>query len=139
MSNMLVVTSIFASALTLIYLVLSLKIMNLRGNHKVRLGDGGIDELQRAIRAHGNFSEYVPLGLILLGCLEGNGAPWWITVPLGSALVAGRVIHATGMNEPQNELKYRVIGMKFTFNTLLVMLLLNVCLAISRIVSSNIT
>ena len=136
---MLVVTSIFASILTLIYLVLSLRIVNLRGTFKVRLGDGGVDELQRAIRAHGNFAEYVPLGLILLGCLEGNGAPWWITVPLGSALVTGRVIHATGMSEQHNELKYRVRGMKFTFNTLIVLLLLNVCLAISKIVSANIT
>jgi uncharacterized membrane protein YecN with MAPEG domain len=33
-------------------------------------GDGGDPEMSQAIRAHGNFAEYVPLGLILLGLVR---------------------------------------------------------------------
>ena len=135
---MLIVTSIFTAILTLFYLVLTLRIINLRGNFKVSLGDGGVSELQRAIRAHGNFAEYVPLGLISLACLEANGAPWWITIPLGIALMTGRVLHALGISESSSDFKQRVRGMKITFNTLLVMVLLNICLAISKILSANV-
>jgi len=135
---MFIVTSIFTAILTLFYLVLTLRIITIRETHKVSLGDGGVDELQRAIRAHGNFAEYVPIALICLACLEGNGAPWWITVPLGIAIVTGRVLHALGMSEAKSDFRYRVKGMKFTINTLMVMVLLNICLAVSRILSANI-
>ena len=37
---------------------------------RVSLGDGGNPALQRAIRAHANFSEYVPFALVMLAILE---------------------------------------------------------------------
>jgi uncharacterized membrane protein YecN with MAPEG domain len=58
-----------------------------QGQHKVGLGGGGHDDLERAIRAQGNFAEYVPFGIILIICLELNGAPWWLVSILGIALI----------------------------------------------------
>lgn len=40
-------------------------LLSLRRANKVALGAGGVNQLEGAIRAHENFVEYVPLGLIL--------------------------------------------------------------------------
>ncbi|QWE18652.1 MAPEG family protein [Polynucleobacter corsicus] len=47
----------------------------MRRKNKFGIGSGGNDDLERAIRAQGNFAEYVPFGIILITCLEPNGAP----------------------------------------------------------------
>jgi uncharacterized protein len=52
--------------------------------------------LQRKVRAHGNFIEYVPQGLLLLVALElmrATGLVWL----LGSALTIARIAHAYGV------------------------------------------
>ena len=67
---MLKITAIYAAILTFVYVKLTLNVISLRRENKVSLGDGDIKELQQAIRSHGNFAEYVPLGLILLACLD---------------------------------------------------------------------
>jgi len=122
---MLLITSIIASALTMIFIKLSFAVIGLRRKNKVGLGSGGHDDLERAIRAQGNFAEYVPFGVILIACLELNGAPWWlITIP-GIALIIGRLIHAKGMNTPPPDFSKRVLGMQFTFYTLITLVALN--------------
>ena len=127
---MLLMTSIIAAILTIIFVKLSFAVISLRRKNKVGLGSGGYDDLERAIRAQGNFAEYVPIGLILIACLELNGAPWWLVILLGSTLIIGRLIHAKGINEPPPNFSSRVLGMKFTFGTLIVLATLNVGWAI---------
>ena len=115
---MLMTTAVFASILALMFIKLSFDVISLRRKSKISLGAGGIDELDRAIRAHGNFAEYVPLGLFLLGALELNGAPLELVALLGVLLVVGRYFHAKGINEPPPEFTNRVRGMKLTFAAL---------------------
>jgi uncharacterized membrane protein YecN with MAPEG domain len=115
---MLIVTSIFASVLALMFIKLSMDVIGFRRKNKVAIGDGGVAELERAIRAHGNFAEYVPLGLFLIGALELNDAPLELVAPLGVLLVVGRYFHAKGINEPPPEFRNRVRGMKITFAAL---------------------
>lgn len=115
---MLLVTAIFASILTLMFIKLSFNVIKFRRKNKVSLGGGGVEELDRAIRAHGNFAEYVPLGLFLIGALELNEAPLELLAPLGALLVAGRYFHAKGINQPPPEFTNRVRGMKLTFAAL---------------------
>lgn len=119
-------TSIIAAILTIIFVKLSFAVIGLRRKNKVGLGSGGYDDLERAIRAQGNFAEYVPIGLILIACLELNGAPWWLVILPGIALIIGRLIHAKGINEPPPNFSSRVLGMKFTFGTLITLAILNV-------------
>jgi uncharacterized membrane protein YecN with MAPEG domain len=123
---MLLMTSIIAAILTIIFVKLSFAVIGLRRKNKVGLGNGGYDDLERAIRAQGNFAEYVPIGLILIACLELNGAPWWLVILPGIALIIGRLIHAKGINEPPPNFSSRVLGMKFTFGTLITLAILNV-------------
>jgi uncharacterized membrane protein YecN with MAPEG domain len=123
---MLIITSIIASLLTLILIKLSFAVIGLRRKNKVGLGSGGHEDLERAIRAQGNFAEYVPFGLILIACLELNGAPWWLVLIPGLALIIGRLIHAQGINAPPPDFSKRVLGMKLTFGTLITLAALNV-------------
>ena len=130
---MLLVTSIIASLLTIIFVKLSLAVIGLRRKNKVGLGSGGNDDLERAIRAQGNFAEYVPVGIILVACLELNGAPWWLVAIPGIALIIGRLIHAKGMNIPPPDFSQRVLGMKFTFGTLTALITLNLGWSLYRL------
>ena len=122
---MLLVTSIIAAVLTVIFIKLSFAVIGLRRKNKVGLGSGGHDDLERAIRAQGNFAEYVPFGIILIACLELNGAPWWLVMLPGITLTIGRLFHAVGINQPPPDFSKRVLGMKFTFNTLISLVVLN--------------
>ena len=122
---MLLVTSIIAVVLTGMFIKLSLAVISLRRKNKVGLGTGGYEDLERAIRAQGNFAEYVPFGLILIACLELNGASWWLVAGPGVALIIGRAIHAKGIHTPPPDFSKRVLGMKFTFYTLMTLMVLN--------------
>lgn len=122
---MLIVTSIITAVLTIIFVKLSFAVIGLRRKNQVGLGSGGHEDLERAIRAQGNFAEYVPFGIILIACLELNGAPWWLVAIPGITLIIGRLIHAVGINVPPPDFSKRVLGMKFTFATLISLALFN--------------
>lgn len=97
------ITLLTAGILGLIYTGLSVYVSMQRGSSKVMIGDGtttpGAENLLVAIRMHGNFSEYVPLALILLGGIEFAGAASWLIWLFAILLVAGRVSHALGMRQ----------------------------------------
>jgi uncharacterized membrane protein YecN with MAPEG domain len=131
---MLLLTSIIASVLTLIFIKLSFDVIGLRRKNKVGLGSGGHEDLERAIRAQGNFAEYVPFGIILIACLELNGAPWWLLALPGIALTIGRLIHAVGINQPPPDFSKRVLGMMLTFGALITLAALNLGWALYRMV-----
>ena len=130
---MLLVTSIIASVLTIIFVKLSFEVIGLRRKNKVGLGSGGHEDLERAIRAQGNFAEYVPLGILLIACLELNGAPWWLISIAGITLIIGRLIHAVGINVPPPDFSKRVLGMMLTFGTLIKLAVLNLGLALYKL------
>ena len=98
--NSLPLTSIFASLFTLFYLFLSFRIGYLRGSPVMKL-IFKIDEeipaskLDRNVRAHGNFSEYVPIFLVLLMILEFSGnASFNYLLLICSIFAYGRLAHA---------------------------------------------
>ena len=75
MSSTLSITTTFAALFTIFYLFLSMRIGYLRGSPVMKLifkMDKKVTEnkLERNVRAHGNFSEYVPLFLIMLFLAE---------------------------------------------------------------------
>ena len=60
------ITLFTSGVLGLLYMTLTAQVVRQRQKHNVSLGDGGVEAVQIAIRAHGNFAEYTPLALILL-------------------------------------------------------------------------
>lgn len=131
---MLLITSMIAAVLTIIFIRLSFAVISLRRKNRVGLGTGGYEDLERAIRAQGNFAEYVPIGLILIACLELNQAPWWLVAIPGITLIAGRLIHAIGINTPPPDFSKRVLGMKLTLTTLITLAVLNLGWALYKLV-----
>ncbi|MEX1108940.1 MAG: MAPEG family protein [Dongiaceae bacterium] len=106
---------LYAGLLGLIALVLSVNVTMLRGKKKILFGDGGDRELMFAIRRFGNFAEYAPLGLILLGLASAGGAVGWFIHAAGIALVAGRVIHPLGIKDGTGVPVPRGVGQLLTW------------------------
>ena len=72
-----------------------------------------------AIRAQANFAEYVPLVLFLMGIAELNSAAVWRLHMTGSALLAGRLLHAYCFACTDGHMPSRVASMVLTFAALL--------------------
>ena len=73
----------------------------------------------RAIRAHSNFAEYVPICLFAIYLTEAQGANPFFVHCLGFSLLLGRALHAYGISQVNENFKFRVSGMMFTFSSLL--------------------
>ena len=118
------ITSLYASLSALLIVRLSLSVIKLRRKNRISVGDGGIEELQLAIRTHSNAVEYIPIALLLLLTLELNGAPKILIHLLGATLLIGRIIHAIGV--PAKNLRKRILGMQITIYLLIALALLNI-------------
>lgn len=98
--------------------VLSIPITMRRFKSSVSFGIGGDEELERIVRAQGNYAEYTPLALIALGMAEhlALGSPWVLAAAI--SLTAGRVLHAAALWGAGTLL--RVIGMVLTYTALFI-------------------
>lgn len=118
------ITALYASLSALLIVKLSLGVIALRRQHKVRLGDGGVEELQTAIRIHANAIEYIPITLLLILLLEMMNVSVWIIHFAGITLLAGRMIHVAGLKN--HDAKKRVLGMQITLFLILGLAFLNI-------------
>lgn len=114
------VTPLYAGALALWFLVLSLKVVGGRvGPGNPSLGDGGNPRMLRLIRGQANFAEYVPLILVLMGLLELGGLPRWGLHAIGAALLLGRLLHGYALSFSADSPFGRTAGILLTFLALL--------------------
>lgn len=74
--------------------------------------DQTMDEsnLQRKVRAHGNFTEYVPLGLLFVIALELMHSRVWLIWLLGGTLTLARIFYAYGVITKYGPSVGRAIG-----------------------------
>ncbi len=93
-----VITPLYAGLCGLLLLGLSFLVSRQRLRSKVSTGDGGIPALAGAVRAHGNFVEYVPLALVLILLVEMADQAELTVHLMGAALVLGRFLHAYGIS-----------------------------------------
>lgn len=112
------ITAFYAAILALIFLVLTYRVIAGRFARRLAFGTGHDENMTKRVRAHGNFTEYVPFALLLLMFAEMQNAPIWAVHAGGIALVIGRICHVFGIMAPPPN-KQRVIG---TMLTLLVIL-----------------
>ena len=99
----------------ILLLVLSVLVVRLRQKHKIALGDEGIPELARAIRAFGNATEYVPAGLAAIAVLAVTGAGALTIHVIGFILFAGRMLHALGLSNSGGNSIPRALGITLTW------------------------
>ncbi|MGY6553720.1 MAG: MAPEG family protein [Wenzhouxiangella sp.] len=128
------ITLLYTGLSGLLLLALSFQVVALRRRHGVGLGSGDQPALERAIRVHANFCEYVPLGLLLLLVLELSAAlPSLILHALGVMLVLGRILHALGLSRSAGVSSGRFVGTLLTWLMLAVAALLAVGIAVGGI------
>ena len=111
------ITLVTASLLGLMFVWLSARVIGGRLQNQVNIGDNGNTDLQYRIRAQGNFTEYVPIFLIILGLLELMGAQQTAVIALAALFVISRLLHVPGMGEQAN-LKFRQAGIVGSFTSI---------------------
>ncbi|MEJ0047323.1 MAG: MAPEG family protein [Rhodospirillales bacterium] len=95
-----VVTMLATAILGLLFALLSVLVVTTRTTTKIDLGTdepAAASPLYVAVRSHGNFSEYVPLTLLLVGLIEIHTGATLLVKVLAFGLVFARVIHPLGM------------------------------------------
>lgn len=128
------ITMFHAGILGLVFLALAFRVVRLRRSLSVGLGSGGHEELNRAMRAHANFAEYVPLSLLLLALVEaGTAAPVWAVHLLGLVLLFARLIHGfLGVNRQSGYSAGRFWGTALTWLVIAAASLMIIATAVGR-------
>lgn len=114
--------SAYAAVLSIFFVGMSMWVTIGREQFSVYHGDGGKEQLNRRIRAHGNFAEYVPLILLLVTLLEAGGAGHAMVHTLLLPLVIARVMHPIGMLAPEASVQqyaFRATSMVVTWLVLI--------------------
>ena len=107
--------------LSLFYIKLFRNVVNQRRLTKTSIGSKNI-ELERTIRAHGNFCETVPINFFLSLLLYFNNLLIF-AVPAIIILCIGRTIHAISISNVNEDLTNRRKGMKLTIFSIYIQLL----------------
>ena len=108
----------YAALLAGFYIFLSVRVVRIRRQEKVGIGDANNLRLKRAIRAHGNFAEYAPLAVILAAFVEIQQFAAVIVHALCWILIVGRLIHAYGVSQEKEDYRFRVAGMVLTLTSI---------------------
>ena len=114
------VVPIYAAIFAIMLVAFSLRVASMRGDVRIAIGDGGNIILQRRIRVQGNFNEYVPMALILFTFVELQGRPRWLVHGLCIVLLAARLVHAFGIGQEPEDIRFRATGMATTALLLIV-------------------
>ncbi|MBR0718232.1 MAPEG family protein [Bradyrhizobium liaoningense] len=91
------ITAGYLAILALLYAVLALQVIRLRLSNQTAFNDGGNSGLRSAIRAHGNFMEYMPIIALMVALIEMSGTPPVRIHLLMGALLVSRLLHPLGM------------------------------------------
>ncbi len=113
-------TGLYAVPLALMMIGLSAYVSALRAKTKTSILDGGSMALAERIRRHGNFVEYVPMALLVMGFAESAGTtPVWVHAA-GLALVTGRILHPLGLFHDKPVTFARIAGGSLTWLSMLI-------------------
>jgi len=106
-------------------LLLALNVTRHRMKEGISTGRGNSQSLERAIRAHGNNTEYVPGALLGILILVALGYSSLIINLLGASLLVARFCHAHGIQQLEVALpKTRVLGNVLTWALYLIIVCL---------------
>jgi uncharacterized membrane protein YecN with MAPEG domain len=117
------VTPLYAGILVLWFVVLSLRVIDIR-RRGVSFGDAGDRAITRVVRAQANFAEYVPVALLMMGFLEVDRYSIYWLHALGIVLVVARLLHAWGVSRHSGNSAGRTLGAGLTVIGMVAMALL---------------
>lgn len=123
---MIAITPLYAILLTAIFFVLSVRVIQARRTLKIAYGSGDSTDTEALIRGHRNWTEYVPIAVILMAFAELQGASaFWLHLS-GLCLLIGRALHGYGMGFNRKFFMGRVAGTGLTLTAILLLLLINI-------------
>tara|TARA_B100002019_G_scaffold279730_1_gene281915 strand:+ start:244 stop:600 length:357 start_codon:yes stop_codon:yes gene_type:complete len=101
-------------------IILAVRVLDLRGSPVTKFfykPNREIDpnDLERAIRGHGNLIEYAPLFLILMLALELSDASVTLLYMSGIIFSLGRLMHGIAFSFMRKNVFLRIGGMSLTF------------------------
>ena len=114
------ITLTFTTILSIFMIILAVRVLDLRGSpvtksfHKPNR-EIDPNDLERAIRGHGNLIEYAPLFLILMLTLELSDASVTLLYIAGIIFSLGRLMHGIAFSFMRKNVFLRIGGMSLTF------------------------
>jgi len=114
------ITLTFTAIMSIFMIILAVRVLDLRGSpvtksfHKPNR-EIDPNDLERAIRGHGNFIEYAPLFLILMLTLELSDASATLLYIAGIIFTLGRLMHGIAFSFMRKNVFLRIGGMSLTF------------------------
>ena len=114
------ITLTFTTILAIFMIILAVRVLDLRGSPVTKpfhTPNREIDpnDLERAIRGHGNLIEYAPLFLILMLTLELSDASVTLLYIAGIIFSLGRLMHGIAFSFMRKNVFLRIGGMSLTF------------------------
>ena len=114
------ITLFFTLILSTFMIILAVRVLDLRGSPVTKFfhkPNREIDpnDLERAIRGHGNLTEYAPLFLILMLALELSDTSATLLYMSGIIFTLGRLMHGIAFSFMKKNLFLRIGGMALTF------------------------
>jgi uncharacterized membrane protein YecN with MAPEG domain len=113
------ITAIYAAFSGLMLLALAALVVRARWRFRTPFGIGSEPGMERAVRVHANFIEYVPLALLLMLLAELNGVNGTALHGAGILLLASRGLHAFGLGRSSGRSFGRFYGTAGTWLVLL--------------------
>ena len=127
------ITPIYAAALALVLITLSVRVIVYRRTNRLGLGDHGDKGLLKRMRAQANCAEYAPMGVVLMLLVELQNAPALWLHGIGLLLLIGRIAHGVGFSARPPIMTLRVWGMILTLCSYLLAI---ACIAVLTLVGN---
>ena len=116
------ITAFYASLLGLFFTILTFRVLALRGVNLLKwmaFNNFGAQALERSVRAHGNFIEYVPMVLLMMYLAEAADlSPLRLHIT-GALLLLGRVMPGVCFGFMEFNMPLRFGGMVLTLLALI--------------------
>ena len=116
-------TSLYASLIAIILIILSIRVIAVRGNPAFKFFTLKSDDkftLERVIRGHSNLIEYAPIFLILLYFFEITKSNSFYVHVYGFAFLIGRLMHGYCFAFTKKNMFLRVGGTVLTLGCILI-------------------
>ena len=129
------VTAVFVGLFVCLQVPITVMVGLRRLTARIPFLDGGDRVLLRRIRAHGNFTETVPITLLAMAAAEATAAPPWLLLAAGIVLLAGRLVHLRTLLVSEFGTG-RAVGMVMTFLPMLVLGLWSIVTALPGVLET---
>ena len=113
------ITPLYAAIAALLFVALSFRTLMLRRRLGIAIGTGSNQKMERAIGVHSNFAEYTPITLLLIYFFEIQSESLVLIHIFCVTLIIGRLLHAYGVSQIEENFRFRVVGMILTLGCLI--------------------